>query len=136
MRRDDYEEDLRRMEYEYHQRLKAVQEALNKAGLEMDRKGVVRYTGNPSNAAIAPTYQAEQFMRVRSYEVETRMADIEGVAINGVRTVIKVYNEIEGNKPMPETLENQLREIQEEVTKATNFVIGQRAGYAENGYYR
>lgn len=79
MRRDEYEENLQRMEYEYRERLKKVQEALNelrghyedglnKAGLEMDNKGIVRYADSPSSAAIAPSYQAEQLAQARSYE--------------------------------------------------------------------
>ena len=146
MRRDEYEENLRRMEYEYRQHLKEVQEALSKlrnryedglnnAGLEMDRKGIVRYADNASKASVAPTYQAEMLVQARSYEVETRMADINKIAQDGIQAVIDAYSKIEANQPMPKTLENQLREIQEKVKEATNFVIGQHAGYTNNGYH-
>jgi hypothetical protein len=135
MRRADYDEYAQRLE-EAHNRLgkaqKYYEEALRNAGLSIEQ-GVVRYADSPSNTSIAPTWEAQRAAQVRTYEAETRIADIEKIARRGVQAVKAVHSDINAginaNESMHPALENGLREIEDATKNAATFLISQHAGY-------
>ena len=62
------------------------------------------------------------------------MSDVETVATDGIRAMIKIHQAITDSEPMHPALENDLREIQEETKRATKFLIAKTAGYMDNGH--
>jgi malate synthase len=153
MRRDEYEEIIRRLKDENRQLREEVQnpqgaahsyykDVLKDVGLEVE-KGVVRYSDSPPNAPIAPTWAAQRAAQTRSYEDDTCIADIERIAERSVEALITVHNKINANAPMHPALENGLREFEDAVKNAGLFRISQRVGYTNqvasydyNGYQK